>query len=78
MTLFALFDFVTSNLLMPLGGIVLCLFVGWAWGFERLKQALSNEGTLKNEGLLKALFFVLRYVSPSLILVVMLKGLSVI
>lgn len=78
MTLFDLFDFVTSNLLMPLGGIFLCLFVGWVWGFERLKQALSNEGELKNEGLLKALFFVLRYVSPLLILVVMLKGLGVI
>lgn len=78
MTLFDLFDFVTSNLLMPLGGIFLCLFVGWVWGFERLKQALSNQGALRNEGLLKALFFVLRYVSPLLILVVMLKGLGVI
>ncbi|PTU64671.1 transporter [Chromobacterium sp. Panama] len=78
MTLFDLFDFVTSNLLMPLGGIFLCLFVGWMWGFEQLKQALSNQGALKNEGLLKALFFVLRYVSPLLILVVMLKGLGVI
>ena len=41
-TFFDLFDFVSSNVLMPLGGIFLCLFVGWVWGFERMTTALTN------------------------------------
>jgi len=76
MTMFDLFDFLTSNILLPLGGIFLSLFVGWVWGLDRLKAALSNEGRLQNEGLVKLLFVVLRFVSPLLILVVMLKGLK--
>ncbi|WP_047249754.1 sodium-dependent transporter [Chromobacterium subtsugae] len=78
MTMFDLFDFVTSNVLMPLGGICLCLFTGWVWGYDRFRDALSNGGALNNARLLKALFFVVRFVSPVLILVVMLKGLKVI
>lgn len=72
---FDLFDFISSNVLMPLGGILLCLFVGWVWGFERMKEALTNGGTLHLR-ILKPLFFVVRYVSPLLILIVMLKGLG--
>ena len=74
-TFFDLFDFVSSNVLMPLGGIFLCLFVGWVWGFERMKAALTNEGELELV-ILKPLFFIIRYVSPLLILIVMLKGLG--
>ena len=74
-TFFDLFDFVSSNVLMPLGGIFLCLFVGWVWGFERMKTALTNGGELEL-AILKPLFFIIRYVSPPLILIVMLKRLG--
>ncbi|MGU5640343.1 sodium-dependent transporter [Aeromonas caviae] len=74
-TFFDLFDFVSSNVLMPLGGIFLCLFVGWVWGFERMTTALTNGGKLALP-ILSPLFFIIRYVSPLLILVVMLKGLG--
>lgn len=77
MNLFDLFDFLTSKLFMPLGGIFLCLFVGWVWGSQRLKRALSNEGQLKNETVAQLLFFVIRFITPILILIVMLKGLGV-
>jgi ethanolamine utilization microcompartment shell protein EutS len=35
-----------SNLLLPLGGLFLCLFVGWVWGEEKVRAALSNDGYL--------------------------------
>ncbi|WP_305806864.1 sodium-dependent transporter [Stenotrophomonas sp. YIM B06876] len=76
MTMFDLFDALTSNVLLPLGGILLCLFTGWVWGPRRFADALSNGGTLANRRLLAALFLVTRWVSPLLILVVMLKGLG--
>lgn len=76
MTMFDLFDFASSNVLLPLGGILLALFVGWVWGRDNFQQALSNQGALRNARVTGAVFFLLRYVSPLLILVVMLKGLD--
>lgn len=74
--MFNLMDFVSSNLLLPLGGIFIALFAGWVWGREALTQAVSNNGELGNARLAGVLVVVLRYVSPLLILVVMLHGLG--
>jgi len=76
LNMFDLFDFVSSNIILPAGGIFVALFIGWVWGFDKLRHALSNQGTLHNEKLARIVFFLLRYVSPLLILVVMLKGLK--
>ncbi|MTV42009.1 sodium-dependent transporter [Duganella radicis] len=76
MNMFDLFDFASSNVLLPLGGILLALFVGWVWGRDNFQRALSNQGALHNAAVTGAVFFLLRYVSPLLILVVMLKGLG--
>jgi NSS family neurotransmitter:Na+ symporter len=76
MNMFDLFDFASSNVLLPLAGILLALFVGWVWGRDNFQQALSNHGALRNATVTGAVFFLLRYVSPLLILVVMLKGLD--
>lgn len=75
--LFDLFDFLSSNVILPAGGIAIAIFVGWFWGFDELNAALSNRGQLRNRQLVRTVFFLLRYVSPLLILIVMLKGLNV-
>jgi NSS family neurotransmitter:Na+ symporter len=77
MTMFDLFDFVSSNIILPAGGIFIALFVGWIWGKENFRKALSNQGQLGNQNTARIVFFLLRYVSPLLILAVMLKGLNV-
>lgn len=77
-TMFELTDFVSSNLLLPAGGILIALFTGWVWGRERFSDAVSNEGTLRNRRLASMLVVLLRYVSPLLILIVMLQGLGII
>jgi NSS family neurotransmitter:Na+ symporter len=76
LNMFDLFDFVSSNIIMPVGGILLAVFVGWVWGLDKFKQALSNKGQLSNAGTATVVFTLLRYVSPVLILLVMLKGLN--
>ena len=75
-TLFDWADFVSSNLLLPAGGICIALFVGWVWGAGNFRQALSNQGQLANGALAQATFWLLRWVSPLLILAVMLRGLG--
>jgi NSS family neurotransmitter:Na+ symporter len=78
MTMFDLYDFLTSNLLMPVGGLFICIFVGWVWGTDRVKAALSNDGSLKNEGMVNVFLFLVRYVAPITIMVILLRGLKLI
>lgn len=76
--LFDLPDFVSSNLLLPAGGICLALFTGWVYGRDRLQAELSNNGQLGNARLAAAVFMLLRYVTPLLIMLVMLRGLGLV
>lgn len=78
LNMFDLFDFVTSNILLPVGGIAITVFVGWFWGFDKVQKALTNEGKLKNQGVVKAFFMVTKFVSPVLITIVLLRGLGII
>jgi len=74
---FDLFDFLSSNVLLPLGGILICLFVGWVYGLPELEKQLSNGGTLRNKPLIRIVFFLIRYVTPLSIAAVLLHGLKV-
>jgi len=78
MTAFDFCDYTTSNILLPLGGLLIAIFVGWVWGWPKFKETLSNEGKLKNEGLLKVIFNILRFVSPVLVLLILLTGLKIV
>ncbi len=78
LNLFDLSDYLSSNIFLPIGGIFIALFVGWSWGLERFRLAISNHGTLDNARLAGAIFFLLRYVSPALILLVMLRALQLV
>ena len=77
-TFFDFFDFATSNVLLPLGGIFISLFVGWQWGYANVKQEMSNGGELKNDGLVRVYMFLVRYVVPTAIALVLLAGLNII
>jgi hypothetical protein len=60
------------------GGILVCVFTGWFWGRERVAAELSNRGALENGAVQRALVFLVRWVSPVLIAVVMLRGFGVV
>ncbi len=74
---FDLFDFLSSNVLLPLGGILICMFVGWVYGLPQLEKQLSNKGELDNSQLIRIVFFLVRYVTPVSIALVLLHGLKV-
>ena len=78
MTMFDFYDFLTSNLLMPMGGLFICIFVGWVWGEEKVVAALSNDGELHNRAMITTFFFIVRYVAPVTIAVILLRGLKII
>ncbi|MCG8531647.1 MAG: sodium-dependent transporter [Desulfovibrionales bacterium] len=73
---FDMYDFLSSNILLPSGGAFICLYVGWLWGWERSKECLTNNGHLSNEGILRIWFMLVKYITPVLVFIVMLKGLG--
>ena len=77
-TFFDLFDFASSNILLPLGGLFIAIFIGYVVKKEDFISELSNNGTIKNAGLIRALFFLLRYVTPLLVILVFLNSLGII
>lgn len=76
-TMFDLYDFSTSNVLLPVGGLALSIFVGWFWGKPAIQQALSNDGVLHNQKFVRAFIFVIRFVTPVLVLLILLRGLKI-
>lgn len=78
MTLFNLFDYVSSNILLPLGGLLISLFVGWVLDRAVVRRELSPDGTRR--GLLGAriVVFSLRYIAPVCIATVFVFGLGIV
>lgn len=70
-TPFDFLDFLTSQLLLPLGGLFIAVFVGWFMQRRVVEHELEAEG----HPLFDVWRFVLRYISPVLIAVVMAIGL---
>ena len=77
-TFFDLYDYVSSNILLPVGGLMIAIFATWVWGWPRFKTALSNDGALANEGVLKVVYNILKFVSPVLVAIILLTGLNIV
>jgi neurotransmitter:Na+ symporter, NSS family len=76
--MFDLYDFITSNILLPAGGIFIAIFVGWAWRYCSVKTEFSNGGHLRNERLYKIYFFSVKFIAPIAITLVLLTGLGLV
>lgn len=74
---FDIFDYTTANILMPLGGLLTCIFVGWVMKPEFLRNEMTNYGKLRGRAF-GLLLFTLRYVTPLLIVYIFVKNLGII
>lgn len=63
MNIFDFTDFVASNLLLPLGSLLMCIYLGWFAPKGLLPDQLTNGGTLRSRvvGIVK---FLIRWVAP--------------
>ena len=66
-------DFVSFNILLPLGGVLIVIFVGWYLGKQKFFEEVTNEGKLKSP-LRKIIFFIIRYLAPLAIAVIFISG----
>lgn len=76
MTVFELFDYVSSNVCLPVGGMVTSVFVGWVID----RKIIDRQLNIRTNSLpwVKLLIFNLRYIAPAAIALIFLNSLGII
>lgn len=72
---FNIFDFldtVATNIMLPIGSIALCIFLGWFAPKGLLRNQITNRGSLKNS-FYRPILFMIKYAAPPMIFIVLLS-----
>jgi len=77
LTLFNLFDYLSSNILLPVGGMVISIFAGWVLDRVVLYQELGSPVKRFPRLIAKSIVFCLRFVAPICIGLVFIFGLGI-
>ena len=67
-------DFLSSNILLPLGALLIVVFVGWILGKTAFFEEITNGGKLKLS-LKGVIYFIIKFVAPLAIAVIFITGL---
>lgn len=68
-TIFGACDAFTANILMPLGALIMSIYLGWFAPKNLMKEQLTNYGTLTNK-LVGPVNFILKWVAPIVIIAI--------
>jgi NSS family neurotransmitter:Na+ symporter len=69
-------DFLSANILLPLGGMFICAFVGWYLKYKNAYDEISNNGKLQ-AGYMPLYMFLAKFLAPIAIALVFLNGLGI-
>ena len=75
LTIFNLLDFASSNILMPLGGLLISIFVGYVVDRKFIRDQMTNHGHITCH-ILRLTVFSLRYLAPGAIILVFLNSIG--
>jgi NSS family neurotransmitter:Na+ symporter len=71
---FDIFDFVSTNYMLPFGGLLICLFVGWI-----MKEKIIQSETFNSDMLIyRGWNFILKFLTPIAVIIIILHGLKII
>lgn len=70
---FDLLDWISANLLLPLGGLFISLFIGWKFGHKKVLAEISRGGSI-SETFLSGFMFLVKFIAPIAIAIVFLSG----
>ena len=76
LNIFDSLDYLTANIMLPVGGLLTCLFVGWRLDRQVLRAQLTNDGVLPFR-IYRLFLVLLRYFCPVILLLVFLDNLGV-
>ncbi len=77
LTIFDLFDYVSANILLPGGGLLISIYVGYRLDRTIMINELTNDHSFRI-WYFKPLIFAIRYIAPVAIILIFLSGLGVI
>jgi NSS family neurotransmitter:Na+ symporter len=75
--IFGLLEYLTSNIMLPVGGFFIVIFIGWFYSRKMTAKELTNDGELKGR-FLPAFMFIVKFVAPVAIAIVFLYSLGII
>lgn len=73
-TFFDLVDYLTSNIMLPLGGLLIAVFVGWIMSERSVREELG----MRHLGLYRLWYVVLRFVAPVGVILIFMKAVGLI
>lgn len=71
LTIFDFLDTVTTNFMLPIGGILLCIYMGWIAPKAFFRREITNDGALRSRAL-RVIYFIVRWIAPVLIAIILL------
>lgn len=76
LTLFNLFDYLSSNIILPVGGMIISVFVGWVLDRSVVhRELMADDGSVR-PWMIRLVIICLRYIAPACIGLVFLFGLG--
>lgn len=72
-TVFDMFDMFSSDVVLPVGGILVCIFVGWRMSVSDLYSELAS-GNANKMRLFNVFRIIVKYIAPVAILIIMLSS----
>ncbi|MGL5056962.1 MAG: sodium-dependent transporter [Fusobacteriaceae bacterium] len=76
MNFFDFLCYLTDNLFLPIGGLLLCIFIGFIWDKKDVENEITNNGTI-SFSLIKLWFFLIRFIAPIVIFVILLQAVGI-
>lgn len=76
-TIFDACDYFSAIILLPVGGLLISIFIGWILKRNISREELTNRNKL-HEPLFNAIFFCIKYIAPIIIILIFLSGFGII
>ena len=76
-SLFGNLEYLTANILLPLGGLLIITFVAWFMGGRNVKDEISNSGVYRIR-LFNVFMFIIRFIAPVAIALVFMQSVGLI
>ncbi|MBD5313680.1 MAG: sodium-dependent transporter [Bacteroides sp.] len=72
LTIFDFLDTMATNIMLPVGGILLCIYMGWVAPKKFFRNELTNNGSLKSYTF-SMIAFIVKWIAPVLIALVLIS-----
>jgi NSS family neurotransmitter:Na+ symporter len=77
LTIFGLMEYLTANIMLPLGGMLIAIFIAYVWRFDKALIELKKGAEklfVKSVWQITSWKFILKYIAPVLIFIVLLQS----